>query len=45
MQAAALGPHTDPQEVLAAALAAGPVQHFGFETVALADVYRQLVHQ
>jgi ABC-2 type transport system ATP-binding protein len=40
-----LGPHTDPQEVLAAALAAGPVQHFGFETVALADIYRQLVHQ
>jgi len=33
----------DPQAALRAAQAAGPVEHFGFESGGLADVYRQLV--
>ncbi len=37
-----LDPSADPQVILQAALAAGPVEHFGFEDVGLADVYREL---
>jgi hypothetical protein len=33
----------DPQAVLRAAQAAGPVEHFGFESGGLVDLYRQLV--
>jgi ABC-2 type transport system ATP-binding protein len=36
-------PGTDPQEILHAAQAAGPVEHFGFESGGLIDLYRQLV--
>lgn len=39
----ALGTHADPQSILRAAQAAGPVEHFGFESGGLADIYRQLV--
>ena len=38
-----LAPGTDPQPILRAALEAGPVEHFGFESADLADLYRQLV--
>jgi ABC-2 type transport system ATP-binding protein len=38
-----LEPDADPQAVLGAALAAGPVEHFGFEAGGLADVYRELM--
>jgi ABC-2 type transport system ATP-binding protein len=37
-----LEPSADPQAILRAALAAGPVEQFGFETGGLADVYREL---
>lgn len=33
-------PGTDPQAILRAALAAGPVEHFGFESGGLLEVYR-----
>ena len=36
-------PGTDPQEILRAALAAGPVEHFGFESGGLLEVYRRMV--
>jgi ABC-2 type transport system ATP-binding protein len=38
-----LEPEADPQAILRTALAAGPVEQFGFEAGALADVYRELV--
>jgi ABC-2 type transport system ATP-binding protein len=38
-----LGPGTDPQVILMAAQASGPVEQFGFEACGLIDVYRQLV--
>jgi ABC-2 type transport system ATP-binding protein len=38
-----LEPGDDPQAILHAALAAGPLQHFGFEYSRLAELYRQLV--
>jgi hypothetical protein len=38
-----LGPGTDPQLILRAAQACGPVQQFGFEASGLVDLYRQLV--
>jgi ABC-2 type transport system ATP-binding protein len=38
-----IDPGTDPQDVLRAALAAGPVEHFGFESSGLIDLYRQMV--
>lgn len=40
-----LEPHADPQQVLRAALAAGPVDFFGFVEASLADVYRKLIAQ
>lgn len=36
-------PGTDPQAILRAAQAAGPVEHFAFETGGLIDLYRQMV--
>jgi ABC-2 type transport system ATP-binding protein len=36
-------PGVDPQVVLRAAQARGPVEHFGFETAGLVDLYRQMV--
>ena len=36
-------PGTDPQIILRAAQAAGPVEHFGFETAGLVDLYREMV--
>jgi ABC-2 type transport system ATP-binding protein len=36
-----LDEHTDPQAVLAAAMAAGPVEQFGFERQRLAEVFRE----
>jgi ABC-2 type transport system ATP-binding protein len=36
-------PGTDPQTILRAAQAAGPVEHFGFETAGLVDLYREMV--
>jgi ABC-2 type transport system ATP-binding protein len=36
-------PDTDPQAILHAAQAAGPVEHFGFETAGLIDLYRRMV--
>jgi len=36
-------PGVDPQAVLRAAQARGPVEHFGFETAGLVDLYRQMV--
>jgi ABC-2 type transport system ATP-binding protein len=36
-------PRTDPQAILRAAQAAGPVEHFGFESAGLIDLYRQMV--
>jgi ABC-2 type transport system ATP-binding protein len=38
-----IGPMVDPQSVLRAAEAAGAVEHFGFETSGLIDLYRRLV--
>jgi ABC-2 type transport system ATP-binding protein len=39
----ALSPGTDPQSVLDAARAAGPVEHFAFELRRLSDVFREAV--
>jgi ABC-2 type transport system ATP-binding protein len=36
-------PGTDTQAILHAAQAAGPVEHFGFETAGLMDLYRRIV--
>ena len=36
-------PGTDPQMILRVAQAAGPVEHFAFETAGLVDLYRQMV--
>jgi ABC-2 type transport system ATP-binding protein len=36
-------PGTDPQTILQAALAAGPVEHFGFESGGLLELYRRMV--
>lgn len=36
-------PGVDPQAILRAAQAQGPVEHFGFETGGLVDLYRQMV--
>jgi ABC-2 type transport system ATP-binding protein len=36
-------PGTDPQTILRAALAAGPVEHFGFESGGLLELYRRMV--
>jgi ABC-2 type transport system ATP-binding protein len=36
-------PSTDTQAVLRLAMAAGPVEFFGFESIGLTDLYRQLV--
>ena len=36
-------PGSDTQAILRAALAAGPVEHFGFETSGLIDLYRHLL--
>ncbi len=38
-----LEPGTDPQAILHAALASGPVWYFGFESGRLSDLYRKLV--
>jgi ABC-2 type transport system ATP-binding protein len=38
-----LQPGTDPQAILRAAQAAGPVDHFAFETAGLIDLYRRMV--
>jgi ABC-2 type transport system ATP-binding protein len=38
-------PGTDPQTILQAALAAGPVEHFGFESGGLLELYRRMVSQ
>ncbi len=40
-----LQPGTDPQTILRAALAAGPVEHFGFESGGLLELYRRMVSQ
>jgi ABC-2 type transport system ATP-binding protein len=37
-------PDVDPQSILSAAQAAGPVEHFGFESSGLIDLYRRLIH-
>ena len=39
----AIEPGADTQQILQAALAAGPVEHFGFESSGLIDLYRHLV--
>ena len=36
-------PGGDPQSILSAAQAAGPVEHFGFESSGLIDLYRRLI--
>jgi ABC-2 type transport system ATP-binding protein len=36
-----LDEHTDPQTVLTAAMAAGPVEQFGFERQRLSEVFRE----
>ncbi len=36
-------PQADPQAILRAAQAAGPVEHFAFESVGLIDLYRQVI--
>jgi hypothetical protein len=36
-------PGVDPQAILRAAQAHGPVEHFAFETAGLVDLYRQMV--
>lgn len=38
-----VAPGTDPQTILHAALAAGPVEHFGFENGGLLELYRRMV--
>ena len=38
-----LEPGVDPQQILRSALAAGDVEHFGFERTGLSDLYRKLV--
>jgi ABC-2 type transport system ATP-binding protein len=38
-------PGSDTQTILQAALAAGPVEHFGFESAGLIDLYRSMVAQ
>ncbi len=38
-----VAPGTDPQSILRAAQAAGPVEHFAFESAGLLDVYRRMV--
>jgi len=38
-----VAPGTDPQAILSAALAAGPVEHFAFESAGLLDLYRRMV--
>jgi ABC-2 type transport system ATP-binding protein len=38
-----VAPGTDPQLILRMAQAAGPVEHFGFETAGLIDLYRRMV--
>jgi ABC-2 type transport system ATP-binding protein len=38
-----VNPGSDPQAILRAAQAAGPVEHFAFETAGLVDLYRQMV--
>jgi len=38
-----LGPSMDPQTVLRHAMAAGEVEHFGYEQAGLVDLYRELV--
>ena len=38
-----IDPGTDTQGILRAAQAAGPVEHFGFETAGLVDLYRHMV--
>jgi ABC-2 type transport system ATP-binding protein len=38
-----IDPGVDPQSILRAALAAGPVEHFAFETAGLLDLYRQMI--
>ncbi len=38
-----VAPGTDPQSILRAAQAAGPVEHFAFESAGLLDVYRHMV--
>ena len=38
-----VAPGVDPQAILAAAQAAGPVEHFGFESGGLIDLYRHMV--
>ncbi len=38
-----LDEHTDPQAVLASAMAAGPVEQFGFERRRLSEVFREAV--
>lgn len=44
-QRLALDPETDPQEVLAAAMAAGSVEHFAFESRRLSEVFREAVEE
>jgi hypothetical protein len=39
----AVGPGADAQVVLRAAMRAGQVEHFGFESAGLLELYRQLV--
>jgi ABC-2 type transport system ATP-binding protein len=39
----AIEPGADPQAILREALAAGPVEHFGFESAGLIDLYRRLL--
>jgi hypothetical protein len=39
----AVTPGMDTQAVLRIAMQAGPVEHFGFESGGLVDLYRQLV--
>jgi ABC-2 type transport system ATP-binding protein len=36
-------PGVDPQAILRAAQAQGPVEHFAYETAGLVDLYRQMV--
>ncbi len=38
-----VAPGADPQSILRAAQAAGPVEHFGFESSGLIDLYRRLI--
>jgi len=38
-----IDPGADTQKILRAAQAAGPVEHFGFESAGLVDLYRHMV--